>query len=119
MITGTGIDIVNINRIRTSIEKHGERFVEKILSHGEIEKIPPARKAEYIAGRFAAKEALVKAVEMPLPFTGITILNNDSGKPYIAEIPYEKNDLSNIHLSISHDSDYAVASVIIESQTYK
>ena len=115
MITGTGIDIVNINRIRTSIEKHGEKFIEKILSCDEIKKIPAARREEFIAGRFAAKEALVKAVEISLPFTGITILNNDSGKPYIAEIPCKKIDLSKIHLSISHDSDYAVASVILES----
>ena len=114
MITGTGIDIVNISRITRSIEKHGARFIEKILSPGEIEKIPSANKYEYIAGRFAVKEALVKAAEISLPFTGITILNDEKGKPFVATIPSDKIDLLKIHVSISHDMDYAVASVIIE-----
>jgi holo-[acyl-carrier protein] synthase len=114
MITGTGIDIVNISRITKGIEEHGQRFIEKILSPEEIAKIPAAGKEEYIAGRFAVKEALVKAAEMPLPFTGITVLNNEKGKPFVATVPSERINLSRVHISISHDRDYAVASVIIE-----
>ena len=114
MITGTGIDIVNINRIIKSIEKHGDRFTEKILSPDEIVKIPRVKKYEYIAGRFAVKEALIKAAGMSLPFTGITILNDEKGKPFVAAIPSDKIDITKVHISISHDTDYAVASAIIE-----
>ena len=114
MITGTGIDIVNINRIMKSVEKHGDRFIEKILSPDEIVKIPRVNKYEYIAGRFAVKEAFVKAAGTSLSFSGITVLNDETGKPFIASIPSDKFDLSKIHVSISHDGDYAVASVLIE-----
>jgi holo-[acyl-carrier protein] synthase len=113
MITGTGIDIVNINRIKKSLADHGDRFTGKILSGQEIENIPSTRKEEYIAGRFAAKEALVKAAGSSLDFISITILNNEKGKPFISEIPDNLKG-KKIHLSISHDTDYAAAFVIIE-----
>ncbi|HPS87807.1 MAG TPA: holo-ACP synthase [Spirochaetota bacterium] len=113
MITGTGIDIVNINRIKKSLEEYSGRFIAKILSDEEIKIIPSAGRDEFIAGRFAAKEALVKAAGISLPFRNITILNDKNGKPYIKEIP---DGIGNkkIHISISHDTDYAAASVIIE-----
>ena len=113
MIAGTGIDIVNINRIRKNLNEYGEKFIAKILSEKEIRKIPPAGKEEYIAGRFAVKEALVKASGLTLTFSNISILNDENGKPYIAEIT---GSLVNkkIHISISHDTDYAAAFVIIE-----
>jgi len=114
MIIGTGIDIVKIPRIITSVEKHGDRFIEKILSPDEIRQIPRVNKYEYIAGRFAVKEAFIKAAGTSMPFAGITVLNDETGKPFIASIPSDKIDLSKIHVSISHDGDYAVASVLIE-----
>ena len=113
MITGTGIDIVNINRIRKNLDKYGSRFIAKILSEEEIQKIPSAGKEEYIAGRFAVKEALFKASGIVLSFSNITILNDEKGKPYMAEIPGSMQN-KKIHISISHDTDYAAASVIIE-----
>ncbi len=113
MITGTGIDIANINRIKKSIDEYGDRFISKILSFQEIENIPHARRDEYIAGRFAAKEALVKAAGISLQFSSITILNDENGKPFITDIPESLKD-KKIHLSISHDTDYAAAFVIIE-----
>jgi len=113
MITGTGIDIVNIKRIKKSLSTYGDKFTQKILSDKEIENIPVVKKEEFIAGRFAAKEALVKASGTSLIFSAITILNDGDGKPSIVELP---KDIGNqkIHLSISHDSDYAAAFVIIE-----
>ncbi len=113
MITGTGIDIVNINRIKKSLDDYGDKFTGKFLSELEIKNIPAARKAEYIAGRFAAKEALVKATVSSLNFCSVTILNDENGKPFISEIPESLKD-KKIHLSISHDTDYAAAFVIIE-----
>lgn len=113
MITGTGIDIVKISRIKKNIDKYGNKFIEKILSEKEISRIPAAGREEFIAGRFAAKEALVKASGIIFSFSIITILNDENGKPFISETA---DDLKNkkIHLSISHDTDYAVASAIIE-----
>ncbi len=113
MITGTGIDIVNINRIRKNLDEYGDKFIVKILSTEEIKKIPESGKEEYISGRFAAKEALVKAAGVSFSFRNITILNNEKGKPYIASAPDSLKD-KNIHISITHDSDYAAATVIIE-----
>ena len=113
MITGTGIDIVNIKRIKKSLSKYGEKFIQKILSDKEIEEIPAVRKEEFIAGRFAVKEALVKAAGVSFNFNTITILNDVNGKPYIAKLPNEIKD-KKVHISISHDSDYAAAFVIIE-----
>lgn len=113
MITGTGIDIVNINRIKKSLSEYSEKFIEKILSVEEIKIIPAARKEEFIAGRFAAKEALVKATGLTFSFSSVTILNDEKGKPFIKSVP-ENIKNKKIHISISHDTDYAAASVIIE-----
>ncbi len=113
MITGTGIDIVNISRIRKNLAEHGDRFLAKILSPEEIDKIPTAGKEEYIAGRFAVKEALFKASGMVLSFSRITILNDDKGKPYLDLAPDGMRN-KKIHISITHDTDYAAAFVIIE-----
>ncbi len=113
MITGTGIDIVNITRIKKSIDDHGDRFIEKVLSAEELKKIPSAGKASFIAGRFAVKEALVKASGTVFPFSNATILNDEKGKPFISEIPDILSG-KKIHISISHDTDYAAAFVIIE-----
>ena len=113
MITGTGIDIVNIKRIKKSLSAYGDKFIKKILSDQEIENIPAKKKEEFIAGRFAAKEALVKASGLSLIFSTITILNDADGKPHIVKLPDEIGK-KKIHLSISHDSDYAAAFVIIE-----
>jgi holo-[acyl-carrier protein] synthase len=113
MITGTGIDIANISRIKKSMNEYGERFMSKILSEKEIKMLPATGKEEFIAGRFAAKEALVKAAGISLTFREITIENDQKGKPFPAEIPPGLKD-KKIHISISHDSEYAVASVIIE-----
>jgi len=113
MIAGTGIDIVNIKRIKKSLSKYGEKFIQKVLSEKEIEEIPTVKKEEFIAGRFAAKEALVKASGIALAFNTITILNDTNGKPYIVKLPDEIKN-KKVHISISHDSDYAAAFVIIE-----
>lgn len=113
MITGTGIDIVSINRIRKNIKEYGDKFLKKILSEDEITIIPAPRREEFTAGRFAAKEALVKASGLSFSFSDISILNDGNGKPFLKTVP-ENLENKKIHISISHDTDYAAASVIIE-----
>lgn len=124
LIIGTGIDIVSVNRIKRATDKWGQRFLERVFTEGEIKyamihKSPHTR----LAARFAAKEAMTKA--MGTGFTGgitwkdIEVLNRESGRPEIIlhgrvrEIA-ESMDVRGIHLSISHDGDYAVAQVALE-----
>ncbi len=120
MIIGTGIDIVELRRIEQIVKKQ-PRFIERILT--EMERADYAalherRKIEWLAGRFAAKEAFVKAVGTGISaqfrWHDVEIRNEASGKPYIAVL---KPFYGRIHLSISHSMDYAIASVIIESSS--
>lgn len=116
MIIGTGIDIVEINRIKKVQERSG-KFVERILTAREQEifnGLSGGRKHEFLAGRFAAKEAYAKAVGTGigegLNFVDIEVLPDEKGKPVIISPRDYKT-----HLSISHSEQYAVAQVIIES----
>ncbi|MCD7873261.1 MAG: holo-ACP synthase [Clostridiales bacterium] len=98
-----GTDIVKISRIEKSIQN--KSFLQKVFTLNEIEHCV---KAENFAGIFAAKEAYFKASETGLkfPLTNLEVVYKKSGKPYFKGI-------SNCDLSISHDGDYAVASVIL------
>ncbi|HZG59840.1 MAG TPA: holo-ACP synthase [Anoxybacillus sp.] len=116
MIVGIGIDIVEIKRIKEIVERQ-PKFIERILSETEKKRffqLSETRKIEFLAGRFAAKEAYAKAVGTgigkELSFTDIHIHNDEKGKPFIPSVTPEQR----IHLSISHSDDYAVAQVIIE-----
>ena len=122
MINGIGVDIVEISRIRKSIQRDG--FLAKVFSHKEIEYCKKSAKShENYAGRFAVKEALIKAIGEGLLFkidlSKIEIVNDEHGKPEIklsdevcSLFPYLKE--SSIHVSISHSASYAVGMVIIE-----
>ncbi|WP_409273158.1 holo-ACP synthase [Neobacillus sp. SCS-31] len=115
MIKGIGIDLIEIGRIRELIEKQ-VRFPDRILTGREKEEyslLPDGRRAEYLAGRFAAKEAFAKAlgtgIGTSLSFQDIEITKDALGKPYFA-LPGG----SNAHLSITHTKEYAAAYVVIE-----
>ena len=106
-----GCDIVEIERIRMSIEKFGDKFIKRILTSAEIE-IYNNRgcRIEFIAGRFSAKEALSKAfgsgIGKELSFLDIEILPNKLGKPEVI-LKGEKRD--DIALSISHSKHNAMS----------
>ena len=117
----TGIDIIEVKRIEEAIVKQGERFLKTIYTPKEIEYCEKTNKMKYqhYAARFAAKEAIYKAISFAIAekedniLTKIEIVNEKSGKP-IANI--EKLKIQNIEtmdLSISHLQDYAVASFVI------
>lgn len=115
MIKGIGIDITEIQRMKQIIERQ-PRFSERILTANEqsrYEQLKGARQIEYIAGRFAAKEAFSKAngtgIGKCLSFLDIEIMADEAGKPCITA-PISKG----VHLSISHSKEYAVAQVVIE-----
>src|SRR5690625_2036565 len=117
MIKGIGIDIVELERI-SRLVKRNNRFIERTLTKQEIVQYnalrSDRRKTEYLAGRFAAKEAFAKATGTgigKLQFTDIEVLTTTSGAPSLAVRGYESYHL---HVSISHSKHYAVAQVIIE-----
>lgn len=116
MIKGTGIDIVEMNRIRKILDRK-PRFARKILSDKEerlfLLKRSKQTQLEFISGRFAAKEALGKALGTGIGTVGfrdITVINDERGKPVFEwELPGHVT-----HLSISHSEKYTVAQVILE-----
>mgnify|MGYP001455797397 FL=1 len=116
MIVGIGIDIVELERIQSLLERN-RKFLDRILTPREREQfdqLAPARQVEFLAGRFAAKEAYAKAlgtgIGRHVSFQDIEIVSDEYGKPSIAAC----RDGEVIHLSISHSRDYAIAQVIIE-----
>jgi holo-[acyl-carrier protein] synthase len=120
VIKGIGIDICELKRIESILQKQ-PKFVNRILTDQEklyLEGLSDKRKVEFIAGRFAAKEAFSKAkgtgIGSDVSFLDIEIHKDDKGKPYIIK-PESKEEV--VHLSISHSKEYAVAQVIIESSS--
>ena len=123
-IYGIGTDIVNINRIKNSIRKHNSTFKNRIFTKSEISNCEKRKnKIECFAKRFAAKEALFKAVRKnnKLKFNEIEVQNNRSGAPMLLIKGTSQKNLKKIfknkrykiHLSLSDDKPWAVASVII------
>ncbi|NLE65781.1 MAG: holo-ACP synthase [Elusimicrobia bacterium] len=115
MIIGTGVDIIEIGRIREAVEAWGDRFLQKILNPEEIA-YARAHVIPYphYAGRFAAKEAIYKAVgNRTLTWKDITVLNDPDGKP-VCHLQ-GKTVQGKIHLSISHTRYYAIASAVVEA----
>lgn len=122
MIVGVGIDIVEIRRIKSAMDS-SDRFLEKIFTSVELEYLKSRNlRVEYVAGRFAAKEAVAKALGTGFrgfDFKDIEIDRTTLGKPIVilkgkAKLIAKKEGQYNIHLSISHGEDSAVAYAILE-----
>ena len=118
----TGTDIIEINRIKESIEFLGETFKNKIYTEKEIEYCESKKNAKYqhYAARFAAKEAIFKAVsellsnKFEITWKDAEILDDGNGKPRI-NFKFKKIEdrLESIDISISHCKEYAVANVVL------
>ena len=122
MILGVGTDIVEIKRIKRVIENN-DKFLEKIFTVSELEYLTSRNlRPEYIAGRFAAKEAVAKALGTGFrgfEFKDIEIDRTILGKPIVtlygkAKLIARKEGQYNLHLSISHGQDSAIAYAILE-----
>jgi len=121
MIKGTGIDIVEITRIEKVMERKGESFLRRVFTAREIAYCcRSGRPAPRLAARFAAKEAVLKALGLGLrrvKWTDIEIGRDELGKPLVmlcgqaAAIAAERG-ISELHLSLTHSRDYAAAQVI-------
>lgn len=121
MITGIGLDIIELDRIRRIVDRQ-PGFIKRILTMNEIEKfstLSRERKVEFLAGRFAVKEAYSKAlgtgIGEEIGFQDIEITNDDKGKPRIEILKDTARD-SVVHVSITHSRQYAAAQVIIEGK---
>jgi len=122
LIMGVGTDIVEIGRIKNAMDANS-RFLEKIFTATELEYLQSRNlRPEYVAGRFAAKEAVAKALGTGFrgfDFKDIEIDRTTLGKPIVilkgkAKLIAKKEGQYNIHLSISHGQDSAVAYAIWE-----
>jgi holo-[acyl-carrier protein] synthase len=113
-IVGSGIDIVEVKRLRRTVKKWGEAFLNRVFTEREIAYAKNRRSTyEHLAGRFAAKEAILKATDVgEFAFKDIEIINNEMGKPY-ARIIKPNNKKYQISVSISHIKDYAIASAVV------
>ena len=124
MILGTGIDIIEVERIRASHEKFGERFLKRILRPAEIAYcLSHKNPAPFLAARFAAKEAVSKAfgtgIGAQLGWQNIEVERKESGEPFVilhdaGLALLAQRGANKVHLSLSHTAQYAAAVAILE-----
>ena len=124
MILGTGIDIIEVARIARSVEKFGERFLQRVLVADEIAYCRAHKNpAPFLAARFAAKEAVSKAfgtgIGAQLGWRDIEIRRKESGEPFVvlhgkgAEL-FAMRGAKQLHVSLTHTEIYAAATAILE-----
>jgi holo-[acyl-carrier protein] synthase len=128
MIYGIGTDICDVRRIRASVERHGERFAQKILSDAELVTWRsrsarwPERGLSYLATRFSAKEAFSKAIglgmRMPMSWRLCEVGKLPSGQPVIVlhgglKTWFEGQGLR-AHVTVTDETDYAASFVVVE-----
>ena len=122
-----GVDMVDCKRLAAMIDRYGNRFLKRVFTRRELEYCQgKKRQIEHLAGRFAAKEAVLKVLGTGLrkgmSWTDIEVVNEPSGRPKVTlsggcrRIADEK-DIAQILISISHIETHAIASAIGTSQT--
>ena len=125
MIVGTGVDITEVDRIKTAVERFGDRFLKRVFTPAEIHYcISKPNAAERLAARFAAKEAGMKAIGTGLrhgvTWQDVEVLRIPGQRPVLkfagkAEEFAARLGCKRTHLSLSHTADQAIAHVILES----
>lgn len=116
-----GTDIIEVERVKENIEKIGEKFLNRVFTDKEIEycESKKIQKYQHYAGRFAAKEAIFKAISGQLDnkysvsWKDFEILNDKQGRPKVNLFNISMNKIKNIDISISHCKLYATANVVI------
>lgn len=114
-MTSVGIDIVDVERIEGLYQRYGRRFLDRVFTESEIDYSLRARGNrvyEHLAARFAAKEAVIKALGYRVPLRSIELNNDASGKPTITCGLVE----GKIEASLSHTDRLAIAHVLIEGE---
>lgn len=121
MIRGIGIDLLEIQRIRKSIERHGQHFLNRLFTQREQDYCYQFQDpTPHFAGRFAAKEAIVKALGTgfgsQVNWHDVEVLADDLGKPvvHISEALRTRFHSPNIMVSISHSTEHATAVALLQ-----
>ncbi|MBU1299149.1 MAG: holo-ACP synthase [Bacteroidetes bacterium] len=122
MISGIGIDVVEIMRFKKSVNDYGNRFLEKVFTKTELQYAQSKKEfVQHLAARFAAKEAVAKAISTGwssgFRWKDVEVTNDSSGKPAIILTGKMKELLTGqkVLISISHSESVVIAFVIIES----
>lgn len=116
-----GTDIIEIDRIKNSIEELGDKFLDRVFTKKEIDYCESKKNQKYqhYAARFAAKEAAFKAISWKIEdkykicWKDIEVENDKQGRPILKITNIALKDIENIDISISHCKNYAVANVTI------
>ena len=124
MILGIGTDIVYIERIQGVLDRHGDRFINRVLTKQERARFERTKlKASHLAKRWAAKEAFSKAIgtgiHAPFKWHSITVGRDPKGKPLVIPSPEMKRHLDamgvrSAHVSLTDDAGVAVAFIVLE-----
>lgn len=124
MITGIGVDLVEVPRMRRVIRRQGSRFLERIFTAQELDYSRRRRfSAEHLAARFAAKEAVAKAFGdrqgLAMRWQDVAVTHAESGQPRVklagpAQRLQRSKRVHRIHLSLTHTARYAVAIAVLE-----
>lgn len=125
MILGIGSDLVQVTRMAAAYARHGERLARRMLALREWDDFAlAASKPHFLAKRFAAKEALAKAVgtglRPPVSLTAMAVVHDALGKPVfvfdtVLSMWLTQREMHRIHLSLSDERDMALAFVVVES----
>ena len=126
MILGLGIDVIEIQRIREALDRHGDHFIRHVFRDDEQSEVPEggARYAFY-AGRWAAKEAVSKALGTGIGercnWTDIRIRRGHGGKPRIelsgrGRRTADEMGIATLHITISHEGNIACAAAVAEGE---
>lgn len=121
MKVSCGTDIIKIDRIEKSIEKHGEKFINSIYSEKEIEYCESHKNVKYqhYAARFAAKEATYKAItkifnnEEYVDWNNIEVVNDENGRPAVNFKQKNNEIIKSVDITLSHSNEFAIATVVI------
>lgn len=125
-IFGIGLDMVEIDRMERIHALHGDRFVRRICLPGEVDSRGDRALVQHLAGLFAAKEAVLKALgtgwAAGLAFSQVEVTKREHGAPAVclhgrAANFAEERGIARVHLSITHDGSYAAAVAIAEKKT--
>ena len=118
MILGTGVDITEVRRMRQAVEKWGDAFLRRVFTRVELQNAKKRGSLyQHLAGRFAAKEAVFKALgDSELTWQDVEILNDKEGRP-VCRILNGRTKKIDVYVSISHVKTYAVANAVITKKT--
>jgi holo-[acyl-carrier protein] synthase len=124
-VLGIGVDVIECDRIKHSMERFGDRFLHRVFTEGEIEYAMSMKFPErHLAARFAGKEAVAKAfgtgIGKAMSWRNIDIRKKDSGEPFLvfsgsADALAAERGVTSALITLSHTEHHAVACVILES----